>query len=188
MKGPQGSPLLSQAVPPPQDNSASEEVWAVHPEHLVLVAPSCECVPNARTKICLGPWLSLLCAHSSCREDQNIVLTWGHGSQAKLPWTDSSSCHPSPPPWEFNWHLASYPEHWYRWSRGGRSSSTYVCAQDNTRVTISRFRFLSLLSIDLIQYLCSSQDWVKILLYQEFEISVRGSWESKISWYYSIFM
>lgn len=40
VKGPQGFPLLSQAVPAPQDKSSSEEMWAVQPEHLVLVAPS----------------------------------------------------------------------------------------------------------------------------------------------------
>uniref|UniRef100_A0A8B9XSA9 Centrosomal protein 192 n=1 Tax=Bos mutus grunniens TaxID=30521 RepID=A0A8B9XSA9_BOSMU len=51
VKGPQGSPLLSQAVPPPQDNSASEEVWAVHPEHLVLVAPSCDMAKTGRFQI-----------------------------------------------------------------------------------------------------------------------------------------
>ncbi|XP_070320635.1 centrosomal protein of 192 kDa isoform X5 [Odocoileus virginianus] len=51
VKGPQGSPLLSQAVHPPQDNSASEEVWSVHPEHLVLVAPSCDTAKTGRFQI-----------------------------------------------------------------------------------------------------------------------------------------
>ncbi|KAF0874655.1 CE192 protein, partial [Crocuta crocuta] len=40
VKGPQGSPLLSQAVRPPQDNSSLKEMWAVQPEHLILIAPS----------------------------------------------------------------------------------------------------------------------------------------------------
>uniref|UniRef100_H0X9H8 Centrosomal protein 192 n=1 Tax=Otolemur garnettii TaxID=30611 RepID=H0X9H8_OTOGA len=39
VRGPQGS-HPSQAAHPPQDASASEEMWMVHPEHLVLVAPS----------------------------------------------------------------------------------------------------------------------------------------------------
>ncbi|XP_053427203.1 centrosomal protein of 192 kDa isoform X2 [Nycticebus coucang] len=39
VRGPQGS-YLSQAAHPPQDASASEEMWMVQPEHLVLVAPS----------------------------------------------------------------------------------------------------------------------------------------------------
>ncbi|XP_068849763.1 centrosomal protein of 192 kDa [Capricornis sumatraensis] len=51
VKGPQGSPLLSQAVHPPQDNLASEEVWAVHPEHLILVAPSCDTAKTGRFQI-----------------------------------------------------------------------------------------------------------------------------------------
>uniref|UniRef100_A0A8C6DSG3 Centrosomal protein 192 n=1 Tax=Moschus moschiferus TaxID=68415 RepID=A0A8C6DSG3_MOSMO len=51
VKGPQGSPLVSQAIHPPQDNSASEEVWAVHPEHLVLVAPSCDMAKTGRFQI-----------------------------------------------------------------------------------------------------------------------------------------
>ncbi|KAM9677262.1 centrosomal protein of 192 kDa isoform 3-T4 [Dama dama] len=51
VKGPQGSPLLSQAVHPPQDNSASEKVWSVHPEHLVLVAPSCDTAKTGRFQI-----------------------------------------------------------------------------------------------------------------------------------------
>lgn len=50
VKGPQGFPLLSQAVPTPQDKSSSEEMWAVQPEHLVLVAPSpCEYISKATT-------------------------------------------------------------------------------------------------------------------------------------------
>nr|XP_054316229.1 centrosomal protein of 192 kDa isoform X6 [Pongo pygmaeus] len=40
VKGPQGSPLLSQAARPPPDQLASEEPWTVLPEHLILVAPS----------------------------------------------------------------------------------------------------------------------------------------------------
>ncbi|XP_029777150.1 centrosomal protein of 192 kDa isoform X4 [Suricata suricatta] len=40
VKGPQGSPLLSQAVRPPQDKSSLKEMWAVQPEHLILIAPS----------------------------------------------------------------------------------------------------------------------------------------------------
>ncbi|XP_026944430.1 centrosomal protein of 192 kDa isoform X1 [Sagmatias obliquidens] len=51
VKGPQGSPLLSQAVRPPQDKSASEEVWAVQPEHLILVAPSCDMAKTGRFQI-----------------------------------------------------------------------------------------------------------------------------------------
>ncbi|XP_057383126.1 centrosomal protein of 192 kDa isoform X4 [Balaenoptera acutorostrata] len=51
VKGPQGSPLLSQAVRPPQDKSASEEVWAVQPERLILVAPSCDMAKTGRFQI-----------------------------------------------------------------------------------------------------------------------------------------
>uniref|UniRef100_A0A452TP60 Centrosomal protein 192 n=1 Tax=Ursus maritimus TaxID=29073 RepID=A0A452TP60_URSMA len=40
VKGPQGSPLPSQAVCPPQDKSSCQEMWAVQPEHLILIAPS----------------------------------------------------------------------------------------------------------------------------------------------------
>nr|XP_028693727.1 centrosomal protein of 192 kDa isoform X8 [Macaca mulatta] len=40
VKGPQGSPLLSQAARPPPDQLASGEPWTVLPEHLILVAPS----------------------------------------------------------------------------------------------------------------------------------------------------
>uniref|UniRef100_A0A8D2JLW5 Centrosomal protein 192 n=1 Tax=Sciurus vulgaris TaxID=55149 RepID=A0A8D2JLW5_SCIVU len=40
VRGPQGSPFLSQTGHPPQDNSASEETWTVQPEHLILIAPS----------------------------------------------------------------------------------------------------------------------------------------------------
>ncbi|XP_045383774.1 centrosomal protein of 192 kDa isoform X2 [Lemur catta] len=39
VRGPQGS-LLSSAAHPPQDKSASGEMWTVQPEHLILVAPS----------------------------------------------------------------------------------------------------------------------------------------------------
>ncbi|XP_031221807.1 centrosomal protein of 192 kDa isoform X2 [Mastomys coucha] len=43
VKGPQGPPFLSQSAPPAQDTPTAEESWAVHPEHLILVAPSsCE--------------------------------------------------------------------------------------------------------------------------------------------------
>ncbi|XP_059975534.1 centrosomal protein of 192 kDa isoform X12 [Mesoplodon densirostris] len=51
VKGPQGSPLLSQAVRPPQDKSASEEVWAVQPECLILVTPSCDMAKTGRFQI-----------------------------------------------------------------------------------------------------------------------------------------
>ncbi|XP_064150825.1 centrosomal protein of 192 kDa isoform X1 [Loxodonta africana] len=52
VKGPQGSPLLSQAVHPPQDKLASEEVWAVQPEHLILIAPSpCDMAKTRRFQI-----------------------------------------------------------------------------------------------------------------------------------------
>ncbi|XP_014437849.1 centrosomal protein of 192 kDa isoform X2 [Tupaia chinensis] len=40
VRGPQGSPLLSQTAHPPQDALASDEMWMVQPEHLILVAPS----------------------------------------------------------------------------------------------------------------------------------------------------
>ncbi|XP_012601610.2 centrosomal protein of 192 kDa isoform X1 [Microcebus murinus] len=39
VRGPQGS-LFSQAAHPPQDKSASGEMWTIQPEHLILVAPS----------------------------------------------------------------------------------------------------------------------------------------------------
>ncbi|XP_027258479.1 centrosomal protein of 192 kDa isoform X5 [Cricetulus griseus] len=42
VKGPQGPPFLSQIAHPAQGTPTSEERWAVHPEHLILVAPSCE--------------------------------------------------------------------------------------------------------------------------------------------------
>ncbi|XP_058412722.1 centrosomal protein of 192 kDa isoform X5 [Diceros bicornis minor] len=52
VKGPQGSPLLSQAVRPPQDKSSSEEMWTVQPEHLILVAPSpCDLAKTGRFQI-----------------------------------------------------------------------------------------------------------------------------------------
>ncbi|XP_062057295.1 centrosomal protein of 192 kDa isoform X1 [Lepus europaeus] len=52
VKGPQGSPFLAQAVPLPQDASASEETWTVQPEHLVLVAPpSCDVATPGRFQI-----------------------------------------------------------------------------------------------------------------------------------------
>ncbi|XP_044099598.1 centrosomal protein of 192 kDa isoform X1 [Neovison vison] len=47
VKGPQGSPLLSQAVCPPQDKSSSKEMWTVQPEHLILMAPSCDLTKTA---------------------------------------------------------------------------------------------------------------------------------------------
>ncbi|KAF3821898.1 hypothetical protein GH733_009455 [Mirounga leonina] len=47
VKGPQGSPLLSQAVCPPQDKSSSKEMWTVQPEHLILIAPSCDLAKTA---------------------------------------------------------------------------------------------------------------------------------------------
>ncbi|XP_057644455.1 centrosomal protein of 192 kDa isoform X1 [Chionomys nivalis] len=40
VKGPQGPPFLSHIAHPAQDTPASAESWAVHPEHLILVAPS----------------------------------------------------------------------------------------------------------------------------------------------------
>ncbi|XP_040597591.1 centrosomal protein of 192 kDa isoform X3 [Mesocricetus auratus] len=43
VKGPQGPPFLSQIAHPAQGTPPSEERWAVHPEHLILVASSsCE--------------------------------------------------------------------------------------------------------------------------------------------------
>ncbi|XP_037661527.1 centrosomal protein of 192 kDa isoform X2 [Choloepus didactylus] len=52
VKGPQGSPLASQASPPAQDKSASEETWTVHPGHLILLAPaSCEMAKTGRFRI-----------------------------------------------------------------------------------------------------------------------------------------
>ncbi|XP_054579618.1 centrosomal protein of 192 kDa [Eptesicus fuscus] len=51
VKGPQSSPL-SQVVHPPQDKSSSEEMWTVHPEHLILVAPStCDLAKTGRFQI-----------------------------------------------------------------------------------------------------------------------------------------
>lgn len=55
VKGPQGSPLLSQAVRPPQDKSSSEEMWTVQPEQLILLAPSpCEYVSENMTGLQSG--------------------------------------------------------------------------------------------------------------------------------------
>ncbi|KAF6302751.1 centrosomal protein 192 [Rhinolophus ferrumequinum] len=52
VKGPQSSPLLSQAVHPPQDKSLSEEMWTVQPAHLILVAPStCDLAKTGRFQI-----------------------------------------------------------------------------------------------------------------------------------------
>nr|XP_009431887.2 centrosomal protein of 192 kDa isoform X9 [Pan troglodytes] len=52
VKGPQGSPLLSQAARPPLDQLASEEPWTVLPEHLILVAPSpCDMAKTGRFQI-----------------------------------------------------------------------------------------------------------------------------------------
>lgn len=57
VKGPQGSPLLSQAARPPPDQLASEEPWTVLPEHLILVAPSpCEYVSCDTSEVCSGVW------------------------------------------------------------------------------------------------------------------------------------
>ncbi|OBS70348.1 hypothetical protein A6R68_01112 [Neotoma lepida] len=43
VKGPQGPPFLSQIAHPAQGTPTSEERWDIHPEHLILVAPSsCE--------------------------------------------------------------------------------------------------------------------------------------------------
>ncbi|KAM5219037.1 centrosomal protein of 192 kDa isoform 2-T2 [Hipposideros larvatus] len=52
VKGPQSSPLFSQAVHSPQDKSSSEEIWTVQPEHLILVAPStCDLAKTGRFQI-----------------------------------------------------------------------------------------------------------------------------------------
>ncbi|XP_039319740.2 centrosomal protein of 192 kDa isoform X6 [Saimiri boliviensis] len=52
VKGPQGSPLLSQAACPPPDQLASEELWTVLPKHLILVAPSpCDMAKTGRFQI-----------------------------------------------------------------------------------------------------------------------------------------
>uniref|UniRef100_A0A2K5D198 Centrosomal protein 192 n=2 Tax=Aotus nancymaae TaxID=37293 RepID=A0A2K5D198_AOTNA len=52
VKGPQGSPLLSQAARPPPDQLASEEPWTVLPKHLILVAPSpCDMAKTGRFQI-----------------------------------------------------------------------------------------------------------------------------------------
>lgn len=40
VKGPQGPSLLSRTAHPAHDTPTPEEKWAVHPEHLVLIAPS----------------------------------------------------------------------------------------------------------------------------------------------------
>ncbi|XP_006876648.1 PREDICTED: centrosomal protein of 192 kDa-like [Chrysochloris asiatica] len=40
VKGPQGSPLLLQAVHPLQDKLAPEEIWTIQPEHLILTTSS----------------------------------------------------------------------------------------------------------------------------------------------------
>ncbi|XP_050013804.1 centrosomal protein of 192 kDa isoform X3 [Alexandromys fortis] len=40
VKGPQGPPFPSHIAHPAQDTPVSEESWAIHPEHLILVAPS----------------------------------------------------------------------------------------------------------------------------------------------------
>lgn len=62
VKGPQSSPL-SQVVHPPQEKPSSEEMWTVHPEHLILVAPSaCEYVSNNMTGM-----PSVLCTPGSSR-------------------------------------------------------------------------------------------------------------------------
>ncbi|XP_048219052.1 centrosomal protein of 192 kDa isoform X2 [Perognathus longimembris pacificus] len=52
VKGPQGSPFLSQTAHSPQDTAASEEMWTIHPEHLILVAPSsCDIAKTGRFQI-----------------------------------------------------------------------------------------------------------------------------------------
>ncbi|XP_032149342.1 centrosomal protein of 192 kDa isoform X6 [Sapajus apella] len=52
VKGPQGSPLLSQAACPPSDQLASEEPWTVLPKHLILVASSpCDMAKTGRFQI-----------------------------------------------------------------------------------------------------------------------------------------
>nr|XP_054099916.1 centrosomal protein of 192 kDa isoform X18 [Callithrix jacchus] len=52
VRGPQGSPLLSQAARPPPNQLASEEPWTVLPEHLILVAPSpCDMAKTGRFQI-----------------------------------------------------------------------------------------------------------------------------------------
>ncbi|KAM4841247.1 centrosomal protein of 192 kDa isoform 1-T2 [Thomomys bottae] len=51
VKGPQGSPFLSQAAHSPQDIAASEEIWTIHPEHLILVASSCDMTKPGRFQI-----------------------------------------------------------------------------------------------------------------------------------------
>ncbi|XP_066102895.1 centrosomal protein of 192 kDa isoform X2 [Saccopteryx bilineata] len=51
VKDPQSFPL-SQVVHPPQDESSSEELWTVQPEHLILVAPStCDLAKTRRFQI-----------------------------------------------------------------------------------------------------------------------------------------
>lgn len=59
VKGPQGSPLLSQAVCPPQDKSSSQEMWAVQPEHLILIAPSACEYSNNTTAVHSGSQVTL---------------------------------------------------------------------------------------------------------------------------------
>ncbi|XP_042539598.1 centrosomal protein of 192 kDa isoform X1 [Dipodomys spectabilis] len=52
VKGPQGSPFLSQAAHSSQDTAASEEMWTIQPEHLILVAPSsCDMTKTGRFQI-----------------------------------------------------------------------------------------------------------------------------------------
>lgn len=52
VKGPQGPPFLSQTAHPAQSAPTSEEQWAVHPEHLILVAPSsCDMPKTGRFQI-----------------------------------------------------------------------------------------------------------------------------------------
>ncbi|XP_058534642.1 centrosomal protein of 192 kDa [Ochotona princeps] len=52
VKGPQGSPFLSQAAPLPQDSAVAQETWTVQPEHLVLVAPpACDAATPGRFQI-----------------------------------------------------------------------------------------------------------------------------------------
>ncbi|KAM8784129.1 centrosomal protein of 192 kDa [Rhynchonycteris naso] len=59
VKDAQSSPL-SQVVHPPQDESSSEEMWTVQPEHLILVTPStCDLAKTGRFQI-LNNFLRIL--------------------------------------------------------------------------------------------------------------------------------
>lgn len=55
VKGPQGPPFLSKIAHPAQDTPTSEERWAVHPEHLILVAPPpCEYLGKNFSEVHVG--------------------------------------------------------------------------------------------------------------------------------------